>query len=95
MPKAIWNGVVVAESDKTKMIEGNHYFPPDSINWDYFEKTEKNTTCFWKGIASYYTLKRDGSSVPNAAWTYEDPAVAAAAIKDHIAFYRSQVKIED
>lgn len=93
MPKAVWNGVVVAESSDTKMVEGNFYFPPDSVRWEYFQKTEKNTVCSWKGIASYYTLQHGGDTAANAAWQYEAPKDSAMPIKDHIAFY-GVVKIE-
>jgi len=93
MPKAVWNGIIVAESDHTEMVEGNHYFPPDSVRWEHFAKTEKNTVCSWKGVASYYTLQANGESVPNAAWQYENPKDAASQIKDHIAFY-GMVKVE-
>lgn len=93
MPKAVWNGHVIAESDHTEMVEGNHYFPPASINWDFFERTERVTTCPWKGQANYYTLKANGDTSSNAAWVYENPKPAAANIKDHIAFY-GMVKIQ-
>lgn len=93
MPKAVWNGIVLAESDHTEMVEGNHYFPPESINREYFVETEKHTTCPWKGVASYYTLKADGQENPNAAWFYPEPKSAAENIRNHVAFY-SSVKIE-
>ncbi|PJF22534.1 MAG: hypothetical protein CUN56_05490 [Phototrophicales bacterium] len=94
MPKAIWNGVVIAESDHTEIVEGNHYFPPESIKKEYFFETDKHTTCPWKGIASYYTLKVNGEENPNAAWFYPDPKPAAESIKNHVAFYGS-VTIEE
>ncbi|MEM6926471.1 MAG: DUF427 domain-containing protein [Myxococcota bacterium] len=87
MAKATWNGVVVAESDHTEMVEGNHYFPRESIKSEYFESTSHSTVCPWKGTASYFTLKVDGETNENAAWTYESPKSAAANIKDHVAFY--------
>ena len=88
MPKAIWNGVVLAESDRTEQVEGNHYFPPESINMEYFSATNHQTSCPWKGVASYFTIEVDGAKKTNAAWTYKNPKDAAANIKDHIAFYR-------
>ncbi|MEO1404259.1 MAG: DUF427 domain-containing protein [Cyanobacteria bacterium J06635_1] len=88
MPKAIWNGVVVAESDHCEVVEGNQYFPPDSIKSEYFTPSEKQTSCPWKGTSSYYTLVVNGKTNPDAAWYYPDPKSAAANIKDHVAFWR-------
>ncbi len=85
--RAIWNGVVLAESDDTVVVEGNHYFPPESVNFEYLEDSPKTTVCPWKGTASYYDLSIDGASQPGAAWVYRDPSDAAAQIKDHVAFY--------
>lgn len=93
MPKAIWNGVVVAESDRCEVVEGNQYFPPDSIKSEYFTPSEKQTSCPWKGTSSYYTLVVNGKTNPDAAWYYPDPKSAAANIKDHVAFWRG-VSIE-
>lgn len=87
MRTATFNGVPIAQSDETVVVEGNHYFPPDSIAWDYFTKTDHSTVCPWKGTASYYTITVDGEIGTNAAWTYESPKEAAAEIKDHVAFY--------
>lgn len=89
MPKAIFNGTVIAESDSTEMVEGNHYFPPSAVKWEFFSETDHATTCPWKGQASYYTIDVDGESKANAAWTYKQPKDAAANIKDHVAFYGS------
>lgn len=88
MPKAIWNGVVLAESDQCVVVEGNQYFPPDSIHSQYFKPSETHTTCPWKGVASYYTLEVDGQVNPDAAWFYPNPKEAASQIKDHVAFWR-------
>ncbi len=88
MPKAIWNGAVLAESDDCVVVEGNQYFPADSINSDYFKDSSKQTTCGWKGVASYYTLEVDGKSNPDAAWYYADPKPAAEQIKGRIAFWK-------
>jgi len=87
MPKAIWNGKVIAESDKTIMVEGNHYFPRDSINNDFFVNSQSHTVCPWKGVASYYNVVVDGEENSNAAWFYAEPSNAAQPIKDHIAFW--------
>jgi len=94
MPRIIMNGTVIAESDNTKMVEGNHYFPPESVKTEYFSETAHNTTCPWKGKASYYTITVDGETAENAAWYYPQPKDAAAQIKGHIAFYKGQVTIE-
>ena len=86
--KATWNGQVLAESDATVMVEGNHYFPRESVNWDLFQETKTNSTCPWKGTASYYTVTVDGEENRDAAWTYHTPKDAAEEIKDHLAFWR-------
>jgi uncharacterized protein (DUF427 family) len=93
MTKAIWNGVVLAESDRTEMVEGNHYFPPETIHRQYFRESDRHTTCFWKGVASYYDIMAGDQIVTNAAWYYPDPKPAAANIRDHVAFY-GMVRIE-
>jgi uncharacterized protein (DUF427 family) len=86
--KAVWNNATIAESDNTVIIEGNHYFPADSINKDYFRKSETHSTCPWKGIASYYNVVVDGQTNADAAWYYPQPKDAAKEIKDHVAFWR-------
>lgn len=88
MAKAIWNGKVIAESDATEMVEGNHYFPADSINSEYFNASPESSVCPWKGVASYYDVVVDGETNKGAAWYYADPKDAAANIKDHVAFWR-------
>ncbi len=88
MAKAIWNGKVIAESESTVMVEGNHYFPPESVNSEYLQETSTHTTCPWKGLASYYTVVVDGEENKDAAWFYPEPKKAAAEIKDHVAFWR-------
>ncbi len=88
MTKAIWNGQQLADSDATIVVEGNHYFPPDSIDRQFFEASEKHTTCGWKGEASYYTVAVDGTKNPDAAWYYPEPLPAAENIKDYVAFWR-------
>ena len=86
--KAVWNGVVLAESDETIMIEGNHYFPPDALNRAYFQESDTHSTCPWKGEASYYDIVVDGEINKDAAWTYPAPKDAARQIRDHVAFWR-------
>lgn len=86
--KAIWNGKVLAESADTVIIEGNHYFPIESINKEYFKESPTNTVCPWKGTASYYSLDVDGSQNPDAAWYYQQPSELAKGIKDHVAFWK-------
>ncbi len=88
MAKAIWNGVVIAESEKTVMVEGNHYFPPESVNTEHLKETSTHTTCPWKGLASYYSIVVDGEENKDAAWFYPEPKKAASEIKDHVAFWR-------
>ena len=92
--KAVWNGAVVATSDATRVVEGNHYFPPDSIDKQYFKASKTTTNCPWKGIASYYTLEVDGTRNENAAWYYRTPREAAADFKDYIGFWRGVEVIE-
>ncbi|MEZ4515525.1 MAG: DUF427 domain-containing protein [Chloroflexota bacterium] len=87
MTKAVWNGVVLAESDHTEMVEGNHYFPPQSVHREFFRDSDRHTTCPWKGEASYYDIVVKDSNVENAAWYYPNPSSAASNIKDHVAFY--------
>jgi uncharacterized protein (DUF427 family) len=86
--KAIWNGKTVAESDDTVIVEGNHYFPAESIHPEYFEDSQTHTTCGWKGIASYKSLSADGKTNPDAAWYYPDPKPAAANIAGRFAFWK-------
>ena len=86
--KAIWNDTILAESDHTVVIEGNHYFPPQDVKNDYFKKTDTHTECPWKGTASYYTIVVDGKENKDAAWYYPDPKEKAKSIKDHVAFWK-------
>ncbi len=88
MPKAIWNDVVLAESDDTVVVEGNHYFPPDAINAEHFEDSSASSVCPWKGTASYYDVVVDGERNAKAAWYYPQPKDAASEIKDHVAFWK-------
>ncbi|HUY59405.1 MAG TPA: DUF427 domain-containing protein [Solirubrobacteraceae bacterium] len=91
--QAVWNGVVIAESDRTVVIEGNHYFPPDDVNTEYLESTSKRTACPWKGTASYYDIVIDGERNKAAGWYYPQPSHAASQIKDHVAFWHG-VKVK-
>ena len=86
--KAIWEEAVLAESDRTVVIEGNHYFPPASIKRDYFQPSDTHTTCHWKGVANYYHVKVGDKSNADAAWYYPEPKEAAKSIKDFVAFWR-------
>lgn len=88
MAKAIWNGAVIAESDKPLFVEGNLYFPRDSVRSGYLRESETRTICPWKGEASYYHLEVDGDENIDAAWFYPEPTKAARQIKDHVAFWR-------
>lgn len=93
MPRALWNGAVLAETDSYEMVEGNVYFPPDTIDTQYFRESSTHTTCPWKGVASYYTVEVNGQMNKDAAWYYPDPKPAAANIKGYVAFWRG-VKVE-
>lgn len=86
--KAIWNGQVIAESDKTVNIEGNQYFPADSVNMDFFASSETHTVCPWKGTASYYNVVVDGKTNADAAWYYPETKPMADKIKGYVAFWK-------
>ena len=86
--KAIWKDTVIAESDDTVVVEGNHYFPPDAIRSEFFKPSDTRTVCPWKGTASYYTLAVDGQQNPDAAWYYPDTKDAARNIQGRIAFWK-------
>lgn len=91
MPKVIVNGQVVADSDRTVVVEGNHYFPREAVRAEYLEESTLTTVCGWKGTASYYHVVVDGDRRTDAAWYYPQPSRRARAIADHIAFYRHKV----
>ena len=98
MPSAVAkiDDTVIADSDDTIKVEGNHYFPKDSVNFDVMTKTDMKTVCHWKGDASYYTITVDGNEYENAAWTYHEPITERAEpIKDYVAFYGNIVNVED
>jgi uncharacterized protein (DUF427 family) len=86
--KAVWENTVVAESNETIVIEGNHYFPPDSIKTDCFAPSDTHSTCPWKGLASYYHVKAGEKLNQDAAWFYPEPKEAAKSIKNYVAFWR-------
>jgi uncharacterized protein (DUF427 family) len=90
--KAVWQDAVLAESEQTVVVEGNHYFPPNSIHREYFDPSETQSTCAWKGTASYYHIRVGKQNNPDAAWYYPEPKDAAKSIKGYIAFWRG-VKI--
>lgn len=87
MAKAYVGDVLIAESDETIMVEGNHYFPPTSVNREYFSDNSRQTACPWKGLASYYDIAVDGKTLSAAGWYYPDPKEKASQIKDYVAFY--------
>lgn len=88
MAKATWNGVILAESDACEIVEGNHYFPAESVKHVYLRSSTTRTTCPWKGVASYYHIVVDGRENRDAAWCYPDPSERARQIRDHVAFWR-------
>ena len=92
--KAIWNDKIIAESDQTINIEGNAYFPPDSIKSDFFKNSGTTTECHWKGTASYYDVVVEGETNKDAAWFYPDPSALAEKIKNYVAFWKG-VKIQE
>lgn len=93
--KAYWNNQLIAESDETIIIEGNHYFPPQSIKSEFFESSDTHTTCPWKGVASYYSLKVDGASNEDAAWYYPKTKPLADKIEGYVAFWKGVEVRED
>jgi uncharacterized protein (DUF427 family) len=93
MARAVWNGVTLAESDSTQVVEGNHYFPPDSVGRQYLRESSTHTTCSWKGTASYYDVVVQGKVNGDAAWYYPSPLPAAQNIAGYIAFWKG-VRVE-
>ncbi|MFK7971691.1 MAG: DUF427 domain-containing protein [Bacteroidia bacterium] len=92
--KAIWNGEVIAESDNTLVVEGNHYFPADAINKDFFKTSDTHTVCPWKGTASYYTVDVNGKTNEDAAWFYPETSEMAKHIKGYVAFWKGVEVVE-
>ena len=94
MPKAVWNNVVIAESDDTVVVENNHYFPPDAVNGEYLKPSDTTSVCPWKGTANYYHIDVDGNVNSDAAWYYPDTKEAASNIKGYVAFWKG-VEIQE
>lgn len=88
MVKATWNGAVLAESDETAVVEGNHYFPRSAIRSEFFKPSDTTSICPWKGTANYHSIVVGGAENRDAAWYYVEPKAAAAEIKDRIAFWK-------
>jgi uncharacterized protein (DUF427 family) len=86
--KALWNNQVIAESDDTVVVDGNHYFPPEALKREFFAPSAKTTVCGWKGLAQYFDVAVDGQTNAGAAWYYADPKPAAAQIKGRVAFWK-------
>lgn len=93
--RAVWNGVVLAESSETVRVEGNHYFPRDSVRLDHLVASSSHTLCPWKGLASYYSVIANGQRNENAAWYYPHPSPLARRVKDCIAFWNGVEVVED
>jgi uncharacterized protein (DUF427 family) len=91
MMRAVWNGVVLAEAPRTVRVEGNHYFPPESVHRQYFVESATKTVCPWKGLGRYYTVTAGGETNPDAAWSYSKPSPLAHRIKNHVAFWNGVV----
>lgn len=94
MVRAMWNGAVIAESDRTVVVEGNHYFPPDAVDRRYLRESAEQTTCHWKGVASYHDVVVDGQVNGAAAWYYPQPLSAAERITGHVAFWKGVRVVE-
>lgn len=93
MPQAVWKDVVIAESDRCEVVEGNQYFPPDSVHQEYLQPSQTHTHCPWKGQASYYSIEVNGEVNKDAAWYYPEAKEAAKNIEGYIAFWKGvQVK---
>ena len=88
MPKATWNGAVLAECDKTEVVDGNHYFPPEAVRRQFLQESGKLSQCGWKGTASYYDVVVDGHTNKDAAWYYPNPLPGAVRIAGHVAFWK-------
>ena len=88
MHKAIWNNQIIAQSDKTVVVEGNHYFPIESVRQEFLKESSHQSHCHWKGLANYYSLEVDGKINENAVWYYAEPSEAAKEIKNRVAFWK-------
>ncbi|MFF4347485.1 DUF427 domain-containing protein [Streptomyces sp. NPDC001530] len=94
MMRAVWRGAVLAQAERTVVVEGNHYFPPESLDRTYFTESRARSLCFWKGLARYYTITVDDQVNANAAWYYPHPSPLARRIKNHVAFWNG-VAVEE
>ena len=92
--KAIYNGEIIAESNNTIVIEGNHYFPPYSVKSQFLKESNTHSTCPWKGLASYYTIEVNGSTSTDAAWFYPNPSDKAVEITNYVAFWKDVIITE-
>jgi uncharacterized protein (DUF427 family) len=93
--RAVWNGVTIARSDETIVVEGNHYFPCGSVDQDVLRRSRMKSLCPWKGLASYYHVEAGGERSPNAAWTYRHPCPWIRKIKNHVAFWNCVQVLRD
>ena len=89
--RATWNGAIIAESDQTVVVEGNHYVPPESVNWEQLKPSDKRTRCPWKGQAHYWSVDTGERNGEDVAWSYPEPSAAARQITGHVAFWRGVV----
>ncbi|HSI44340.1 MAG TPA: DUF427 domain-containing protein [Methylotenera sp.] len=89
--QALWNDVIIADSNDTVVLEGNHYFPLSSIKQEYFSESAHTSICPWKGLANYFNVEVDGKQNPNAAWIYKTPSAKASSIQNHVAFWKGIV----
>lgn len=94
MAKAVWQGEVIAESDQTEVVDGNHYFPADSVNRQFLRESDATSVCGWKGTANYYDIVVEEQVNPQAVWYYADPKSEAAHIKDRVAFWKGVQIVE-
>jgi uncharacterized protein (DUF427 family) len=94
MPKAVWNDLVIADSDDTVVVEGNHYFPRESLRQDLLRESSTHTVCPWKGVASYYSLEHNGDRTDDAVWFYTEPKPEARMVRDRVAFWKD-IKVVD
>ncbi len=93
--KAVWKDTVLAQSNNTVVIEGNHYFPKDSLNMEFFKSSRTTSVCHWKGTAKYYTIEVNSDENQDAAWYYPTPSKLAESIKDHVAFWKGVEVVRD
>jgi uncharacterized protein (DUF427 family) len=91
MVRAVWNGEIIAESEKTVLVGGTPYFPPESLRPEFFRESSHTSVCSWKGEANYFDVVVKGKTNANAAWVYRDPSPAAASIRGHVAFWNGVV----